>query len=87
MLYCYPEWFSVRKCKFTGSCLPSFIGLSGKLKLDLTWEVVKEGKSDPDLTFIKNISRGYYHEDEAITNFQNVSICKTKTVWILSPAY
>ena len=73
--------------KVTGSCLPSFIGLSGKLKLDLTWEVVKEGKSDPDLTFIKNISRGYYHEDEAITNFQNVSICKTKTVWILSPAY
>ena len=73
--------------KVTGSCLPSFIGLSGKLKLDLTWEVVKEGKSDPDLTFIKNISGGYYHEDEAITNFQNVSICKTKTVWILSPAY
>ena len=73
--------------KVTGSCLPSFIGVSGKLKLDLTWEVVKEGKSDPDLTFIKNISRGYYHEDEAITNFQNVSICKTKTVWILSPAY
>ena len=73
--------------KVTGSCLPFFIGLSGKLKLDLTWEVVKEGKSDPDLTFIKNISRGYYHEDEAITNFQNVSICKTKTVWILSPAY
>ena len=77
-----PEWFSVRKYKVTGSRLPSLIGLSGKSKFDLTWEVVKEGKSDSDLTIIKNISRGqydYYHyEDEAITNFQNISNCKTE---------
>ena len=53
---------------------------------NLTWEVVKEGKSHPDLTFITNISRGHYYGDEAISNFQNVSICKTKKVWILSPA-
>ena len=73
-----PEWFSVRKYKVTGSRLPSFIGLSGKSKFDLTWEVVKEGKSDPNLTFIKNISRGHHYEDEAITNFQNISNCKAE---------
>ena len=73
-----PEWFSVRKYKITGSRLPSLIGLSGKSKFDLTWEVVKEGKSDPDLTFIKNISRGHYDEEESITNFQNTSSCKTE---------
>ena len=50
-----PEWFSVRKYKVTGSRLPSLIGLSGKSNFDLIWEVVKEGKSDPDMTFIKNI--------------------------------
>ena len=57
-----PQWFSVRKHKVTGSLLRSLIGLSGKSKLDLIWEVVKEGKSDPDMTFIKNISRGHYYE-------------------------
>ena len=30
-----PEWFSVRKYKVTGSCLPSLIGLLGKSKFDL----------------------------------------------------
>ena len=73
-----PEWFSFRKYKVTGSSLPSLIGLSGKLNFDLTGEVVKEGKSEPDLTFIKNISRGHHYEDEAITNFQNISNCKTE---------
>ena len=34
------EWFSVRKYKVTGSRLLSLIGLSGKSKFDLTWEVV-----------------------------------------------
>ena len=51
------EWLSVRKYKITGGRLPSLIALSGKLKFDLIWEVVKENKSDPGMTFIKNISR------------------------------
>ena len=58
--------------------MPSLIRLSGKSKFDLIWEVAKEGKSDPDITFIKNISRGYYYEGEAITNFEKVSNCKTE---------
>ena len=30
------------------------------------------------MTIIKDISRGHRYEDEAITNFQNISICKTE---------
>ena len=30
------------------------------------------------MTFIKNISRGHQYEDEAITNFQSISNCKTE---------
>ena len=62
MLHKFSEWFSVRKYKVTGSRLPSLIQLSGKLKFDLIWEVVQEGKSDPDMIFIKNVSRGHYYE-------------------------
>ena len=76
-----PEWFSVRKYKVTGSCLPSLIGLSGEPKFDLIWEVVKKGKSDPDMTFIKNISREHYYDWEAITNFEKkFRIVKLKSV-------
>lgn len=39
---------------------PSLISLLRKSKFDLTWEVVKERRLDPDLTFIKNISRGHH---------------------------
>ena len=73
-----PEWFTVRKYKVTGSRLPSLIGLSGKSKFDLMWEVVKESKSDTDMTFIKNISRGHYCEGAPITNFEKGSNCKTE---------
>ena len=54
------------QCSPDQSSSPSFISLSSKSKFDLTWEVVKEGKLDPDLTFTKNISRGHHYEDEAI---------------------
>ena len=67
-----PEWFSVGKYKVTGSSLPSLIGLSGNSKFNLIWEGVKEGKLDPDMTFIKKISRGHNYEREAITNFEKV---------------
>ena len=73
-----PEWFLVRKYKNTDSRFPSLTELSGKSKFYLAWEVVKEGKSDPDLTFIKNISRVHHYEDEVITNFRNISNCKTE---------
>ena len=73
-----PGWFSVRKYKVTGSRLPSLIELSKKSNFGLIWEVVKEDKSDPDMTFIKNISRGHYYEGETITNFEKVSNCKTE---------
>ena len=82
-----PEWFSVRKYKVTASHLPSLIGLSGKSKFDLIWEVVKEGKSDPDMTFVKNISGGHYYEGKRITNFEKVSNCKTeKCGFLLHPS-
>ena len=48
------------------------------MTFDLICEVAIEGKSDPDMTFIKNISRGQYYEGEAITNFEKVSKCKTE---------
>ena len=54
------------------------MGLSGKSKFGLIWKVVKEGKSDPDMTFIKNISRGHYYEGEAVTIFEKFSNCKTE---------
>ena len=73
-----PEWFSVRKHKVTGSRFSFLIRLYEKSKFGLTWEVVKEGKSNRDLTLIKNISRGHHYEDEAITNFQSILNCKTE---------
>ena len=72
----YPQLYQRLKLKAQGeyrfqcspdqSPSPSLISLSRKSKFDLTWEVVKEGKLDLDLTFIKNISRGHHYEDEAI---------------------
>ena len=52
------EWFSARKYKVTASRLASLIGLPGKPKYDLLWKVVKESKSDLDITFIKKNIRG-----------------------------
>ena len=78
----YPQLYQRLKLKAQGeyrfqcspdqSSSPSFISLSSKSKFDLTWEVVKEGKLDPDLTFTKNISRGHHYENEAINKSTSV---------------
>ena len=41
-------------------------------------QLLQKRKSDPDLTFIKNISKEHHYEDEVITNFQNILNYKTE---------
>ena len=38
----------------------------------------QRGKISPRFDFYQNISRGHHYEDEAITNFQNISDFKTE---------
>ena len=59
------EWQRLRNYKVTGSRLPALLGLYGGTKYTNTWNIVKNGKSVPSQTRIRNIARGHYYEDEA----------------------
>ena len=73
-----PEWLEVRQNKVTGSRLPALLGFYGKTKIEMTWNIVKNGTPEPEMKHIKNISRGHQFEDDAIAQFENISKCRTE---------
>ena len=70
------EWYDYRKFKITGSRIPALLGFYGKVKYNVIWDVVKNGTVEPDLSHIKNITRGHKFEDAAIKHFECVSKAK-----------
>ena len=43
----------------------------------MTWTIVKNGTAEPKMKHIKKVSRGYQFEDDAITQFESITKCKT----------
>ena len=72
------EWQRLRNYKVSGSRLPALLGLYGGTKYKNTWNIVKNGKSEPSQTHIRNIARGHYYEDEAWSYFQLNAKCKVE---------
>ena len=72
------EWQRLRNYKVTGSRLPALLGLYGGTKYNNTWDIVKNGISEPSQIHIRNIARGHYYEDEALSYFQLNAKCKVE---------
>ena len=49
------EWHDYRKFKITASRLAHLLGLLGKSKFNIFWDIVKNGTAAPDISYLKNI--------------------------------
>ena len=76
------EWHKHRQYKVTGTRLPALLGIYGKLKFDMMWNVVRKGDKEQYLGNIKNIERGHMCEDEAISNFKKNLESWNRKMWI-----
>ena len=51
-------------------------------KIEMTWNIAKNGTAEPELKHIKNIFWGHKFEDGAITQFQIKIKCKTRCEYL-----
>ena len=72
------EWLDIRKFRITGSRVPVLLGLKGKKKFDSYWDIVKNGKTERNLSHIPNIARGHEQEQNGIKYFERVSKSTTQ---------
>ena len=72
------KWKDTRKFKITGSRLPSLLGIYGKKKFNMMWDVVKNGTQDEDLSGIENVRRGHLYEKDGINYFEKMSKATSK---------
>ena len=43
----------------------------------MTWNIVKNGTAEPEIKYVKNNSRGYQFEYNAIAQLESKTKCKT----------
>lgn len=69
------EWNDLRRHKITASRLPALIGMYGKNKFDIYWQIVQQGLLESDIlnNNFTNFKRGHYYENEARIFFATAS--------------
>ena len=72
-----PEWLEISRKKVTGSHLPALFDSFGK-KIEMTWNIVKNGTAEPEMKHMKNIPTGHRFEDVAAAQFESIKKCKKR---------
>ena len=53
----FPEWLEMRRNKVKESRLLALLGFYGKKKFEMTWNIAKSGTEEPEMKYIKRISK------------------------------